>query len=228
MPAQPAAGRRRRAPGTGPPRPGAAGARGRSGAPRRCWRSFSGLGLVIGALFLAASLTPSLIPRSFLLQGCSPASASRSATASASLSCWLWEYLELPIAAGGLRRNATWAAAAVAALDRRQPSPGGPRSGRTRSASASTCRRWTARTRSRSMADRRASSSLVLILLGRLFLWVAPRRPRAGWRATCPSGCSKFVGLVVAVALFWRHRRRRAAARLLQRRRRALRQPATR
>ena len=33
------------------------------------WRSFSGLGLMIGALFLAASLTPSLIPRSFLLQG---------------------------------------------------------------------------------------------------------------------------------------------------------------
>ena len=33
------------------------------------WRSFSAAGLVLGTLFFAASLTPSLIPRSFVLQG---------------------------------------------------------------------------------------------------------------------------------------------------------------
>ena len=36
---------------------------------RSLWRSFSGLGLLLGALFFAASLTPSLIPRAYLLQG---------------------------------------------------------------------------------------------------------------------------------------------------------------
>jgi uncharacterized membrane protein len=45
-------------------------ARGRlAGGVRSIWRSFSGLGLLLGAVFLAASLTPSLIPRTFVLQG---------------------------------------------------------------------------------------------------------------------------------------------------------------
>jgi uncharacterized membrane protein len=35
----------------------------------RLWRSFSPAGMVLGTLFFAASLTPSLIPRTYLTQG---------------------------------------------------------------------------------------------------------------------------------------------------------------
>ena len=57
----------RRPPPPPPPRRGPVGWL--AGLPVELWRTFSGLGLVIGALFFAAALTPSLIPRSPLLQG---------------------------------------------------------------------------------------------------------------------------------------------------------------
>lgn len=79
------------------------------------WRSFSGLGLLLGALFFAASLTPSLIPRAFPLQGVLGGVCLAAGYGLGVLALWLWEYLELPLARDRLRRNATWAAAAVAA-----------------------------------------------------------------------------------------------------------------
>src|SRR5262245_39558585 len=36
---------------------------------RELWHSFSTCGLLLGTLFFAASLTPSLLPRSYLTQG---------------------------------------------------------------------------------------------------------------------------------------------------------------
>jgi uncharacterized membrane protein len=79
------------------------------------WRSFSGLGVLLGALFFAASLTPSLIPRDFALQGALGGVAFAAGYGLGVVTLWLWEYLELPAAGLGLRRVATWAAAAVAA-----------------------------------------------------------------------------------------------------------------
>jgi uncharacterized membrane protein len=35
----------------------------------RLWRSFSPAGLLLGTLFFAASLTPTLLPRTYLTQG---------------------------------------------------------------------------------------------------------------------------------------------------------------
>ena len=71
--------------------------------------------VVLGALFFAASLTPSLIPRSFPLQGALGGVNLAAGYGLGVFALWLWEYLELPLARDRLRRNATWAAAAVAA-----------------------------------------------------------------------------------------------------------------
>ncbi len=79
------------------------------------WRSFSGLGLMLGALFFAASLTPSLIPRAYPLQGVLGGVCIAVGYWLGVLFFWVWEYLELPVARDRLRRNATWIAAALAA-----------------------------------------------------------------------------------------------------------------
>jgi uncharacterized membrane protein len=80
------------------------------------WRSFSGLGVLLGALFFAASLTPSLIPRTFLLQGILGGVCFALGYGLGVFALWLWEFLELPIPNLRLRRIATWAAAAVATV----------------------------------------------------------------------------------------------------------------
>ena len=79
------------------------------------WRSFSGLGLMIGALFLAASLTPSLIPRSFLLQGVLGGVCFAIGYGVGVLCREIWVWLELPSPNDRLARTLSWAAAAVAA-----------------------------------------------------------------------------------------------------------------
>ena len=80
------------------------------------WRSFSGLGLVIGALLLAASLTPSLIPRSFLLQGVLGGVCFAIGYGVGILCREIWAWLELPFPSERWARRLTWAAAAVAAV----------------------------------------------------------------------------------------------------------------
>ncbi len=79
------------------------------------WRSFSGIGLMLGALFLAASLTPSLIPRSFLLQGVLGGVCFAIGYGLGVLAREIWAWLELPFPNDRLARTLTWAAAAVAA-----------------------------------------------------------------------------------------------------------------
>jgi uncharacterized membrane protein len=83
-------------------------------ARRPFWRSFSGLGLLLGALFFAASLTPSLIPRAFPLQGVLGGMCFAFGYGLGVFLLWVWAYLELPQANLRLRRAAAWAAAAVA------------------------------------------------------------------------------------------------------------------
>jgi uncharacterized membrane protein len=83
-------------------------------ARRPFWRSFSGLGLLLGALFFAASLTPSLIPRAFPLQGVLGGVCFAFGYGLGVFLLWVWAYLELPQANLRLRRAAAWAAAAVA------------------------------------------------------------------------------------------------------------------
>ncbi|HVL20365.1 MAG TPA: alpha/beta-hydrolase family protein [Amaricoccus sp.] len=80
------------------------------------WRSFSGLGLVIGAIFFALSLTPSLIPRAPALQGALGGLSFAIGYGLGNLAGGVWRWLELPIPPERIRRPATWIAAAAAAV----------------------------------------------------------------------------------------------------------------
>lgn len=62
----------------------------------RLWHSFSTVGLLVGTLFFAASLTPSLNPRSFLVQGVLSGFCLAAGYGVGVFSLWLWAYLELP------------------------------------------------------------------------------------------------------------------------------------
>jgi uncharacterized membrane protein len=66
----------------------------------RLWHSFSTAGLLLGALFFAFSLTPSLLPRTYLTQdvlaGCSLAAGYFVGV----FGYWLWSYTELPMSQG--------------------------------------------------------------------------------------------------------------------------------
>ncbi len=59
-------------------------------------QSLSGVGLMLGALFFAASLTPTLVPRSYLTQGALAGACFAIGYAAGVLWRWLWHYLELP------------------------------------------------------------------------------------------------------------------------------------
>jgi uncharacterized membrane protein len=62
----------------------------------RFGKSFSAVGLLLGTLFFAASLTPSLIPRSFLLQGVLSGCSLAAGYGTGVFIRWLWSRLELP------------------------------------------------------------------------------------------------------------------------------------
>ncbi len=80
------------------------------------WRSFSGIGLIIGAIFLAASLTPSLIPRSHILQGALAGITFAVGYGLGNLLVGLWRFFELPRSADRILRPATWTAAGASAI----------------------------------------------------------------------------------------------------------------
>jgi uncharacterized membrane protein len=58
--------------------------------------SLSGIGIVLGALFFAAALTPTLVPRTYLTQGALAGACFAIGYAAGVLWRWLWHYLELP------------------------------------------------------------------------------------------------------------------------------------
>jgi uncharacterized membrane protein len=59
-------------------------------------QSFSLTGLLIGTLFFAASLTPTLIPRNYLTQGVLSGCSAAAGYGIGFFLHWLWHYLELP------------------------------------------------------------------------------------------------------------------------------------
>lgn len=93
--------------------PGRGGVLGRL---RSLWRSFSGLGLLIGAILFAFSLTPSLIPRSPALQGALGGLSFAIGYGVGNLAGGVWRWLELPVLPERIRRPGTWVAAAASAL----------------------------------------------------------------------------------------------------------------
>jgi uncharacterized membrane protein len=64
--------------------------------PIRLWQSFSAVGLLAGTLFLAASLTPSMLPRDFITQGALSGFSLAAGYGIGVLGQWLWAYLEIP------------------------------------------------------------------------------------------------------------------------------------
>lgn len=68
--------------------------------------SLSGVGLMLGALFFAAALTPTLVPRSYLTQGALAGGCFAIGYLAGNLWRWLWHYLELPEPSAQLRSRA--------------------------------------------------------------------------------------------------------------------------
>ena len=66
-------------------------------------RRLCSAGLILGTLFFAVSLTPSLVPRPFVLQGLLSGMALGAGYGIGVLGRWLWRYLELPVAQGRSR-----------------------------------------------------------------------------------------------------------------------------
>ncbi len=80
--------------------------------------SLSGVGLLLGTLFFAASLTPTLVPRTHLTQGVLAGACLAAGYGLGVLWHWLWAYLELPEPRGRAARivNATITLACLAVL----------------------------------------------------------------------------------------------------------------
>ena len=82
----------------------------------RLAKTFSGPGLVIGTVFFALSLTPSLLPRSALIQGFVSGLSFAVGYALGALGRGVWRYLELPAFPGPIARAARLALAALCVL----------------------------------------------------------------------------------------------------------------
>ena len=82
---------------------------------RRQMNSLSGIGITLGTLFFAAALTPTLVPRSYLMQGALAGTCFAIGYAAGTLLRWLWHYLELPEPSARIRSpaNALIAAACL-------------------------------------------------------------------------------------------------------------------
>ncbi len=79
----------------------------------RLWESFSSAGLLLGTLFAAFSLTPSLLPRSALMQGLVAGLSLSAGYAIGATGGALWRYLELPLPGPRAARIVRAAAGAV-------------------------------------------------------------------------------------------------------------------
>ncbi|WP_347140541.1 alpha/beta-hydrolase family protein [Paracoccus sp. SSK6] len=88
----------------------------RPGTLKRLAETISGVGLVLGALFMAASLTPSLIPRSEGVQGVLAGICFAAGYGVAVLLRWIWVTLDLPLIRGRLGRRLLLASTSVAAV----------------------------------------------------------------------------------------------------------------
>lgn len=79
----------------------------------RLANSFLAIGVLTATLSFAASLTPSLIPRSYLIQGVLSGLSAALGYGIGVLACWLWAYLELPQLQGRIRKAAKIATVVV-------------------------------------------------------------------------------------------------------------------
>jgi uncharacterized membrane protein len=81
----------------------------------RLWSSFSASGLALGTLFFALSLTPSLLPRTYVTQGVLSGVTLAAGYGVGVFGAWLWTYLELRQPQPGTARGIKLAASAICA-----------------------------------------------------------------------------------------------------------------
>ena len=81
----------------------------------RFWRSLSVGGLLLGTLFFIASLTPTLIPRTYLTQGGLSGVCFAAGYGIGVAWRWLWRYMELPVPGRRLQRALNAAATLICA-----------------------------------------------------------------------------------------------------------------
>ncbi|MDW6025952.1 alpha/beta-hydrolase family protein [Mesorhizobium sp. BAC0120] len=79
----------------------------------RVWHSFSTAGLLLATLFFAASLTPSLLPRTYLTQGILSGCSLTAGYGLGVFGQWLWTYMELPKPGGSVLRVVKLVLAAI-------------------------------------------------------------------------------------------------------------------
>jgi uncharacterized membrane protein len=80
------------------------------------WHSFSTGGLLLATLFFAASLTPSLLPRTFSTQGVLSGCSLAAGYGIGVFGSWLWAYMQLVLPNGSFLRIAKLAAATGCAV----------------------------------------------------------------------------------------------------------------
>lgn len=166
---------------------------------KEMFRSLSLLGMILGLIFFAASLTPSLMPRSYLVQGALSGISAGVGYMIGTTLTWLWIYLQLPVPKGSLRParwsigiaclilclaalwHATFWQNSIRILWKMPPI-----------ASADPYR----------LAAVAAATFLVALIVGRLFR-IACLLFSQWLSRVVPSRLSKVIGVLLAVALFW-------------------------
>jgi uncharacterized membrane protein len=78
--------------------------------------NLSTIGLLLGTVLFALSLTPSLVPRPFMVQGLLSGLSLAAGYGIGVAGMWLWTYLQLPVMAGRAARSAKLVAIALCAL----------------------------------------------------------------------------------------------------------------
>ena len=84
--------------------------------PRRIMVSFSTTGLILGLVFFCASLTPSLLPRHFVVQGILSGILFSAGYGIGKIGYGIWKFMELGDITGRAARVVTWAIVAILAL----------------------------------------------------------------------------------------------------------------
>lgn len=82
----------------------------------RRWAELSGVGLITGTLSFAASLTPSLLPRHFVVQGALSGLAFAVGYGVGRFVVFVWEVFQIRVPGPRLRRVVKWSLAAIATL----------------------------------------------------------------------------------------------------------------
>lgn len=166
---------------------------------KEMFRSLSLLGMILGLIFFAASLTPSLMPRSYLVQGALSGISAGVGYMIGTTLTWLWIYLQLPVPKGPLR-PARWSIGiaclilCLAALWHATFWQNSIRILWKMPPIANADPYW--------LAAVAAATFLVALIVGRLFR-IACLLFSQWLSRMVPSRLSKVIGVLLAVALFW-------------------------